>query len=381
MVAARRSPELVRPLRRLTTAVSRDADVRSVWLQNSIRGAVALALAVAIADLSNVQHAFWVVLGALSVLRTSAAATGATAMRALGGTVAGFVVGAALLLGIGTNTAALWAALPVAVFAASYAQGTAPFVVGQAAFTVTVIVLFNLLVPAGWHVGLLRIEDVAIGSAVSVIVGAMFWPRGASSVVGDDLADVFRSASRYLTEAVDWALAAREQPPVTALTAMAAASRLDDAVRNYLNEQGSKRLPKHELWTLVMAGVRLRLTAHSIALLPGLGGTGAAGNGHLGHLVPAQVAARREAADLGGYYERLAAQVGKPALRHVPPDAPGVTGASAAVLPPCPGGEPGHFHPSTLWVHDHLKHLRQHSAAAAGPAEHLAALRRRPWWR
>ena len=94
----------------------------------------------------------------------------------------------------------------MAVLVAAYAPGTTPFLVGQAAFTVTIVVLFNLLVPVGWTVGLLRIEDVAIGCAVSLAVGVLFWPRGVSSVVGDDLADAFRSGAAYLTQAVDWAL-------------------------------------------------------------------------------------------------------------------------------------------------------------------------------
>src|SRR5262249_22623022 len=71
--------------------IAADASLRSVWFRNSARGAIALAAAVAVAKLTGVQHAFWVVLGTLSVLRTSASATGATAMRALAGTVAGFV--------------------------------------------------------------------------------------------------------------------------------------------------------------------------------------------------------------------------------------------------------------------------------------------------
>ena len=49
-----------------------------------------------VADLTDVQHGFWVVLGTLSVLRTNAASTGATAFKAITGTVAGFVVGSAL---------------------------------------------------------------------------------------------------------------------------------------------------------------------------------------------------------------------------------------------------------------------------------------------
>ncbi len=221
--------------------IAADASLRSVWFRNSARGAIALAAAVAVAKVSGVQHAFWVVLGTLSVLRTSATATGQTALRGLAGTIAGFAVGAALLVGIGTSPTALWIAFPLAILVAAYTPGTAPFVVGQAAFTVTIVVLFNLLVPAGWRVGLLRVEDVAIGCAVSLIVGFLFWPRGVSSVVGDNLADAFRSGASYLGDAVSWALGDREQRPEHAAAAFAAGRRLDDALRGYLTEQGSKR--------------------------------------------------------------------------------------------------------------------------------------------
>ncbi|HJY00903.1 MAG TPA: FUSC family protein, partial [Streptosporangiaceae bacterium] len=141
--------------------LTRHASIRSVWFLNSLRASLALAAAVLVADVSGVQHGFWVVLGTLSVLRTNAATTESTALRALGGTVIGFVVGALLLLGIGTSTPALWAALPIAIAVAAYAPGTLPFAAGQAAFTIVIVVLFNLLAPVGWKVGLLRIQDVA----------------------------------------------------------------------------------------------------------------------------------------------------------------------------------------------------------------------------
>ena len=188
----------------IALAAARHATVRSVWVINSLRVALALAVAVAVADLSTVQHGFWVVLGALSVLRTNAASTTSTAFEALSGTAVGVILGALLLALIGTSPAALWAALPFAVFIAAYAPGTAPFAVGQAAFTVTIALLFNLLAPVGWSVGLVRVEDVAIGCAVSVLFGAMFWPRGLAAVVGDDLADAFRTGSSFLAEAVGW---------------------------------------------------------------------------------------------------------------------------------------------------------------------------------
>ena len=243
----------------------RHASFRSVWFLNALRGSLALAAAVLVADLSGVQHGFWVVLGTLSVLRTNAASTGSTALRALGGTVVGFIAGALLLLAIGTNTAALWVVLPIAIAVAAYAPGTMPFAYGQAAFTVVVVVLFNLLVPTGWKVGLLRIEDVALGCLVSLVVGVLFWPRGASSVVGDDLADAFRRDAAYLTQAVDWALGTRQVAPDTGVAAATTATRLDEALRGFLAEQGAKKVSKEELWALVMATTRLRLTAYSLA--------------------------------------------------------------------------------------------------------------------
>ncbi len=88
-------------------------ELQSVWLRNSIRGAVALGLAVLVADLSAVQHAFWVSFGTLAVLRSSALSTGQNLLRALVGTTVGFVIGGGLVYVIGTNTAVLWVLLPI----------------------------------------------------------------------------------------------------------------------------------------------------------------------------------------------------------------------------------------------------------------------------
>src|SRR5690348_11034929 len=285
----------------------RHASFRSVWFLNSLRGSLALAAAVLVADVSGVQHGFWVVLGTLSVLRTNAASTESTALRALGGTVVGFVAGALLLLGIDTSPAALWAALPIAMAVAAYAPGTLPFAFGQAAFTVVVLVLFNLLAPAGWKVGLLRIEDVAIGCLVSLVVGVLFWPRGAAGVVGDDLADAFRHGAAYLTEAVDWALGTRHEPPGAGAAAVTAGIRLDEALRGFLAEQGAKRVSKEDLWMLVMASMRLRLTAYSLA--------GLHPPEHLRQhkhrgVAYARTALSHATADLSGFYERVAVLVG-----------------------------------------------------------------------
>jgi uncharacterized membrane protein YccC len=365
-----------RRLLREASIIAGNASLRSVWFRNSARGAIALAAAVAVAKATDVQHAFWVVLGTLSVLRTSATATGSTALRGLAGTIAGFAVGGALLVGLGTSPTALWIAFPLAVLVAAYTPGTAPFVVGQAAFTVTIVVLFNLLVPAGWQVGLLRVEDVAIGIAVSLVVGFLFWPRGMSSVVGDDLADAFRSGASCLVDAATWALGGAEHRPERATMALAAGNRLDDAVRGYLTEQGSKRLSKADLWALVMATLRLRLTAYSMASLPSPTETPTDDGG-------LHISLARQAAELASFYDGLAAEVARPgragpeagaAPTSLPPSS-----ISAAALATC--GHATAYRSDALWVGLYLDHLEAHATGLTEPAAQLASLRRRPWWR
>ena len=347
----------------VATAAHIHASVRSVWFVNSLRGAIALSVAVAVADVGSVQHGFWVVLGTLSVLRTNAASTGATALRALAGTAIGFVVGGVLLVVIGSGSGALWAALPVAVFVAAYAPGTAPFAVGQAAFTVTVAVLFNLLAPVGWKVGVVRIEDVALGCAVSVLVGLLFWPRGVAAVVGDDLADAFRSGAVYLRQA-EWAAGVRGAEPDGGMAAAVAGQRLDEALRGFLAEQGSKKVGKQDLWRLVGGSLRLRLTARAVADLPGD--------------ADAVDAARKPLADraltLATWYEQLAGLLGRPEHRPVEP----LQTPSFAAHDPVRIDSGAYY---GIWLCEHLNHLVEHLGELVVPAAHVAELRRQPWWR
>jgi uncharacterized membrane protein YccC len=243
----------------------------SLWLQNSIRGAAGLGVAVLIANLSGVQHAFWVVLGTLAVLRSNALSTGQNLLRGIVGTAAGFVVGGVLVAVIGTNTTILWLLLPIAVLFAGLAPAAISFAAGQAAFTLTLLILFNLLAPEGWQIGLVRIEDVAIGGAVSLAVGLLFWPRGAGAELGRALADAYADSAAYLAGAVRFgmgrcdSLAANAPAPTDeAIRAAAAARRLDDAFRTYLAERGVKPVPLAEVTSLVTGVVGLRLAADAV---------------------------------------------------------------------------------------------------------------------
>jgi hypothetical protein len=342
----------------------RHASVRSVWFVNSLRAAAALAVAVLIAKVSTVQHGFWVVLGTLSVLRSNASATGASALQALLGTVIGFIVGGALLVAIGASSTALWVVLPAAIFVAGYTPGTAPFAIGQAAFTVTIAVLFNLLAPVGWKVGIVRVEDVAIGCAVSVLVGAMLWPRGVSGVVANDLSDAFRVGASYLRQGVDWTAGLRGTAPDLAPATFTTATRLEDALRAFLAEQGGKRLEQPQLWRLVAGTMRLRLTAFAVSSLPP---------------DPDQPATVRDPLDrrataIAGWYERLAELLDPPRRASPQPLLP-LQLAPDTVVSPQDGSRYG------VWLCEHLDHLVEHLTELIAPATRVAELRRAPWWR
>jgi uncharacterized membrane protein YccC len=255
------------PLSPVLQIATSQIERHSVWLQNSIRGALGLGLAVGIAELTGAQHSFWVVLGALSVLRSNALSTGSTVLRALSGTLVGFAVGAALVLGIGTSTPILWAILPFAVLLAAFAPEAISFAAGQAGFTVVLLILFNIIAPEGWEVGLVRLEDVALGCAASLVVGVLLWPRGAAAAIDTALGEAYRLGAAYLDSAVSYALGSARAPSGELRSMLAAGRRLDDALRQYLAERGAKSVPLSDLTMAANGAIRLRLAGQAIAAL------------------------------------------------------------------------------------------------------------------
>jgi uncharacterized membrane protein YccC len=245
------------------------ASVRSVWFQNSVRGAAGLAVAVYIAQRSGLQHSFWVVLGTLSVLRSNALGTGWSILSALAGTAVGIVVGALLVIGIGTHQGVLWGVLPLAILLAAYAPRAISFAAGQAGFTVVLFVLFNIIQPVGWRVGLIRVEDVAIGFAISLGVGLLFWPRGAGALLREDIASAYGRAADYVVATARQVIdggnpddAARAER-----AADAALHRLDDAFRQYLAERTATQVNVEDAAALVGGAARVRRAAQSLAAL------------------------------------------------------------------------------------------------------------------
>lgn len=347
--------------------------LRSVWLQNSVRGAVGLALAVFVADTSGIQHAFWVVLGTLSVLRSNALSTGQQVLRGLLGTAVGFGVGGVLVLLIGTDEPVLWAVLPLAVLVAGFLPAAISFVAGQAAFTVLVMILFNLLQPAGWQVGLVRIEDVALGCAVSLLVGLLFWPRGAGAELRRAIARAYSDGIRYLDAAVGFGMACVERGPAAALlptspatAASAASRRLDDAYRTYLAERGAKPSSLADVTSLVDGVVGVRLVADAVVALWQRDDTS----------TPVRRPEARRAVDdaahrLVGWYDDLARSLvdGRAVPDPLTPVAPPEVLVDA-LRDDLTGEDPGRAATAArlVWTHDYLDAVRRHQRALVEPA-------------
>ncbi|MFN8203544.1 MAG: FUSC family protein [Solirubrobacteraceae bacterium] len=376
-----RGPSWTRFARRqsiVTAATTRlaaaHASVRSIWFRNSVRGAAGLTIAVLVAQLATLQHAFWVVLGTLSVLRSSALNTSATIVQALAGSTIGIVAGGLLLVAIGTDRALLWAVLPVSILVAAYAPRAISFAAGQAAFTVTVMVLFNLIVPAGWKVGLVRIEDVSIGFAISLVVGLLFWPRGAAALLRRSVAAAFAQAADYATAAFVRLFEDGPGTPVQTLAeaADAAGDRLDAAFRQRLAERAGPDLPIGPVSQLVASAVRIRQTAAALEFLAD----------HVqGAPRPTAATDRltREARAEGAWYDAFAAALAQDAALPAPRDDAGDVAARAATLEAVRAVAGGDDHwaavaaVTTVWGALHLDRLRRHEPIVLDAAARLPA--------
>jgi hypothetical protein len=243
---------------------------RSVAARNALRTGIGLALAVAVTHLFPAQHGFWVVLGTIVVLGSSALSTGTRLIRAVVGTAVGVTLGAVLIAVFGTAPAMLWCLLPIAVFGSAYLPRVSSFAVGQASIAMTVLIILNLIAPTGWQIGLLRIEDVTYGALVGVVVSLLLWPRGATAAVSAVIGAALELNSRYLHAAVlrvTRGTSRQTETNVEALSrdALVASRTVDDAVRHYLSETGNGANLRTPVIRAANRATRLRIAADVIA--------------------------------------------------------------------------------------------------------------------
>ncbi len=258
----------------------RNLSFRSVHLQNSLRLAAGLALARLAVGILGLQHGFWVGFATLVVLKTSAAGTRSTAVQAAVGTAIGFAVTSLLITTFGVNALIYSILLPVVVFAAFYLPAAVSFIAGQACFTMVIVVLFNLLKPAGWTVGLIRFVDVLVGAAIGLAIGMAVWPRGASSELSEVVGRLFTAGGGYTRVTVSRVLGLiadgdRADDAGTARwrdQACVAAVDTEDVFSQYLSEPHQADAPVMAWASLIATAHQLWFGASLVALVPGAAG-------------------------------------------------------------------------------------------------------------
>ena len=380
IIAAGAQSDLVDTAAHILRTVRAHLEAPSTVLQDSLRIAIGLAIAVFLARSLGISHAFWVVLGTIQVLRSTALGTGRTVVLAVAGNAIGVVIGGLFALVAGNHPAIMWAAFPIAVFGAAYAATTIGFMVSQAAFTINLIIVFNLISPAGWQVGIVRIEDLLIGALISLLVGVLLWPGGARRELARALAGVYRGLIDYLDHGFDRVLgfspAGGMDPARQAV--VRARDRADAAFDTFLTERGGGAFDQDTATFLLSSANHALLAGDLLEVISGVmgyqAGTCADGAQEVDDQVGTLLAAYRRLADVltlspgtGGREDvspSALRQAELGCLRRWQSDASVGRGAMAVVM----AGE---------WVQN-LARLETDLEGAVSTAADTA---RKPWWR
>ena len=191
-------PARVTPVRELLAA---QWTWRSPWLRTALRTGLALALTVLVVQLTGAAYGFWISLGALVALKVDAAGTRRTALSVFAGTLAGFAVASVLVWFVGPHVWVLWLVLPFFAFLAAFTPAAISLAAGQGSFTVFILALFGIVQPESLGIGVTRVEDVAMGLAVALVVSLLIWPRGVTPVVRRTLHLNAIASGQYLVAA------------------------------------------------------------------------------------------------------------------------------------------------------------------------------------
>jgi hypothetical protein len=133
-----------------------------------------------------------------------------------------------------------------------------------------VLINFNLIVPTGWQVGLIRVEDVVVGAMVGIVVSVLLWPRGATAAVSKAIEEARTVGAKFLKAAVLRVTRGASEDATDRVLALShdgleASRTVDDAVRQYLSENGGTTDLRAPVVRAANRAIRLRAAAELIA--------------------------------------------------------------------------------------------------------------------
>lgn len=171
------------------------AGPRSVYFQNAVRLALALAVARTVAGIVSLPHGFWAMLAVLSLTRTTAVQTRATVRPALIGTCLGALAAGGILALAGEASVLYEIALPPLMLFAFCVGPVRGVGWAQAMFTLVIAMAFAQLAPVTWQLAEVRFVDVLVGSVIGLVCGLLAWPRGAHDELGRATAGLLRACA------------------------------------------------------------------------------------------------------------------------------------------------------------------------------------------
>jgi len=165
----------------------------------TVRLMICIGVAGVVTEVLPLQRSYWVPLTVALVLKPDYGSVFARALQRGIGTIVGAVAGAVLLALVhGT-----WLLIPFAVLASLLPYGRKRNYGLMTTFlTPLVVVLIDLLSPAGWRLAEDRLIDSLIGCAIALIIGFAPWPMTWYAHLPREFAAAALDVARYMEEAL-----------------------------------------------------------------------------------------------------------------------------------------------------------------------------------
>jgi len=175
----------------------------------TIRLMVCVGVAAVASEVLPLQRSYWVVLTVAIVVKPDNGSVFARALQRGIGTIVGVVLGAVILAAVPYGP---WLLFPLAALAAGQPYGRLRnFGLGATFMTPIVVLLIDLLAPAGWRLPEERLVDTLLGCAIVLLVGYASWPSSWHSHLPRQFAATLRDICRFMEAALIPDPAARDR--------------------------------------------------------------------------------------------------------------------------------------------------------------------------
>jgi uncharacterized membrane protein YccC len=161
----------------------------------TIRLMLSVGIAAVASEVLPLQRSYWVVLTVVIVVKPDNGSVFARAIQRGIGTIIGAELGAVILAAVPYGP---WLLVPMAVLAAGQPYGRLRnFGLGAAFTTPMILLLIDLLKPAGWQLPQERLVDTVLGCAIVLLAGYVTWPSSWHSHLPRQFAASLRDVRPY----------------------------------------------------------------------------------------------------------------------------------------------------------------------------------------